>query len=251
VIDAVQGIGLGLLLFAAALMLYFSRSPRRLRSLAAVNLLRRQIDQAVEDGRRIHVSLGPTPVLNPNAASSLAGISALEQIVRKSMSSDRPPLVTSGDGSMAILSQDVLRSGAKAGYRSAGTGFWHGRLVGPGSFAYLASTLVTVHDQRESLNVLVGSLGPETGLLLDAAQRRQADLLAASDSLPAQAVFYAASANILIGEELFALPAYLEPGHMHQASLNTQDVLRWILIAGLLGGALANLLFNFSLPGWP
>jgi len=46
---------------------------------------------------------------------------------------------------------------------------------------------------------------------------------------------------MLIGEELFAADAYNNGGPLHSASLTVQDVLRWLLIAAMLFGALLKL----------
>jgi hypothetical protein len=48
---------------------------------------------------------------------------------------------------------------------------------------------------------------------------------------------YAGSQDALIGEELFAAGAYLGAESSHAASLTVQDILRWLVILALLGGA--------------
>jgi len=93
-------------------------------------------------------------------------------------------------------------------------------------------------DENVSTNVVIGDLGPEAALLAESADRENTDLIAASDNLSAQSVFYASSENPLIGEELFAAGAYTGAGASHEASLQVQDVLRWLVILALLGGAL-------------
>jgi hypothetical protein len=84
---------------------------------------------------------------------------------------------------------------------------------------------------------LIGNFGPEAGLLTEAAERQNAVVIAASESLIAQAVLYATSPETLIGEELFAAGAYVQAGSIHSASLLVQDILRWFIIIALLGGA--------------
>ncbi|MBK8422041.1 DUF6754 domain-containing protein [Candidatus Villigracilis saccharophilus] len=63
--------------------------------------------------------------------------------------------------------------------------------------------------------------------------------IGASDELSGQAVLYANTNDALIGEELFATGAYLGAGASHAASLTVQDILRWLVILSLLGGAAA------------
>jgi hypothetical protein len=79
------------------------------------------------------------------------------------------------------------------------------------------------------------------GLLTQTTDQQRAFTLAASDSLPAQAVLYATAGQTLIGEELYAAPAYLNGTATHMASLRVQDILRWVVIAGIGLGALLKL----------
>jgi hypothetical protein len=155
--------------------------------------------------------------------------------------SDRPPVVTSGDASLAILSQDTLQSG----YRAAGAEdqyrFTTGRLTGLTPFSYAAGALSTIHDENISANIVIGDLGPEAALLAEAADREDTSLIAASDDLSAQSVFYATSQEPLIGEELFAAGAYVGAGASHEASLHVQDILRWLIILAILLGSLLKL----------
>lgn len=243
-------LGLGLVLLAAGLMFFFSlprrsksrkqqgaRSRVALRPIPAMQRLRRAIGLAVEDGSRLHVSIGESSILSPTNASALVGLSTLERIGSLSSVSDRPPIATSGEGSLAILSQDTLR----AAYRIANVPDQYdptqARLAGPTPFSYIAGTLPVIYDERVSANVLVGNFGPEVALLADAADREDAFVLAGSDSVAAQAVLYGTAREPLIGEELFAVPAYLQAGPIYQAGLRAQDILRWIVVVILIVGA--------------
>jgi hypothetical protein len=60
-----------------------------------------------------------------------------------------------------------------------------------------------------------------------------------------QAALFATTENPLVGEELFAAGAYLKVNHEHAASLQAQDVLRWIAIGAILLGALGSTLLGF------
>jgi hypothetical protein len=160
----------------------------------------------------------------------LAGLAMLRRLAERTSVSDRPPVVTSGDASLAVLSQDTLQSG----YRAAGAEdqyrFTTGRLTGLTPFSYAAGSISTIHDENVSANIFIGDFGTEAALLAEASDRENASLVAASDDLSAQSVFYAAAQEPLIGEELFAAGAY-------EASLNVQDILRWLIILAILLGS--------------
>ena len=160
---------------------------------------------------------------------------------RFSLRSDRPPVATSGEAVEAVLSQDTLRAayqhiGAENQYEHTS-----GQVTGLTPFSYAAGTIPIISDQQVSTNILSGSFGGEVALIVEAAERNDSMVLAGSDSLPAQAVLYAAADEPLIGEELYAGGAYLQAGPMHSASLRAQDVLRWVLVIVILAGAFLKL----------
>jgi len=242
---------IGLVLFGLGMILVFvfalpsqSASQWGLRPMAGIRRLRRAIGLAVEEGKRLHISLGKASVINSTGASALVGLSTLERVAQISVVSDRPPVATSGEGTLAILSQDTLRSA----YRSMNTMQQYepdrGRLTGATPFAYAAGAIPVMRGEQVSANILVGNFGPEVAFLCEAADQQRSFLVAASDSLPAQAVMYAMAEQTLIGEELFSLPAYLQASAVHQASIRAQDVLRWVLVAFLLIGAGLKLVFT-------
>jgi hypothetical protein len=165
----------------------------------------------------------------------------LQRIARAASISDRPPVATSGEATLAILSQDTLRSA----YHAIGADSQYdpslGQLSGLTPFSYAAGAMPVVFDMQVSVNILAGHYGSEVALITDAAERSGLLVLAGSDSLPAQAILYAAAQEPLIGEELYAAGAYVQAGPMHLASVRAQDVLRWILIGGILVMILAKL----------
>jgi hypothetical protein len=205
-----------------------------MRPIPAFDRLRQALGLAVEDGSRVHVSLGSARIISPQSASSLVGLAMLDRVARMSSNSDRPPVATSGDSSLAILSQDTLRSAFRATNVLDQYEPDSGRLAGFTPFSYAAGTVSTIVDEHVSVNMLVGNFGPEVALLTDVAEREKAFVMAASGSLTGQAVLFAAAQEPLIGEELFAGGAYLGAGSMHTASLRAQDVLRFVVAGGIL-----------------
>ena len=236
--------GLGVILLASAVMGVFlilrRRSPATFRELPAVNRLRKAVSRVVEDGSRLHISLGRAALYTPQSASALAGLTVLRRLADLTSASDQPPIATSGDAALAIVSQDMLQSGSQATARGTYDPT-AGRLTGLTPFSYAAGAIPAMRDENVSANVLIGNFGVEVALLTDAAERKNTFSLAGSDNLAAQAVLYASSEEPLIGEEVFAAGAYIGAGRLHQASLLTQDILRWLLILAILAGVLLRL----------
>jgi len=239
-----------LVLFTAVLLLIITylrrKSPAILRRIEAYERLNRVVGLAVENGTRLHISLGRGNLFTSRGASALAGLAMLRRLAERTSMSDRPPIVTSGDASLSILSQDTLQ----AGYRAAGAEDQYrastGRLAGLTPFSYAAGTIPVTRDEMVSANIVMGDFGSESALLVEAADREDIHLIAASDNLSAQSILYASAQDPLIGEELFASGAYVGAGVSHEASLQVQDVLRWLVILAIGVGALLKLMgFNF------
>jgi hypothetical protein len=231
---------------AALLLLVFTflrrKSPAMFRKIEAYERLNRAVGLAVEGGTRLHVSIGRGNLFTARGGSALAGLAMLRRLSEQTSISDNPPIVTSGDASLAILSQDTLQSGFRAAGAEDQYRVTTGRLTGLTPFAFAAGTIPIMRDENISANVVIGDLGAEAALLADAAEGKDTDLIAASDNLSAQSVLYVYSQEPLIGEELFAAGAYLGAGASHEASLQVQDVLRWLVSLAILGGAVLKFL---------
>ncbi len=234
----------GVILFSAAMLLVLSflrrKTPPIFRDIPAFTRLRQAVGLVVEDGTRLHVSLGRGALTTPQSASAFAGLSLLRRLVNLTSAGDQPPIATSGDAPLAILSQDTLKAAAKVSERTAFDPAG-GRLSGLTPFSYAAGAIPAIRDENVSANVLMGNFGVEVGLLTDAVERENTFVMAGSDNLTAQAVIFASAQEPLIGEEIFAAGAYIEPDPLHAASLTVQDILRWLIIAAILAGAIISL----------
>jgi hypothetical protein len=226
-------------LMIAVAILSRQREALRLREIPAFNRLRRAIGLAVEAGSRLHISLGRGQMLSKQSAIGYVGLSILNRIGRSTSISDRPPVATSGEGTLGILSQDSQREAAK--YLGVGSDPTRGRITGLTPFSYAAGTLSFIEEEEIGANLLIGSFGIEVALITDAAERKEGMTLGGTDNLTGQAVLFATAQEPLIGEETYAGGAYLGAGRMHTASLYVQDILRWVLIGLILIGAILKL----------
>jgi hypothetical protein len=243
-------LGLGILLLTAMLILGFSFFRRKssaptFREVPAFTRLTQALGISVEEGTRLHVSLGRGELLSPVGSASFAGLALLRKLVETTSGSDKPLVVTSGDGVVSLLVQDTLQ----AGYRMAGAEENYspiqGRLTGFSPFAYAAGAIPAMADENVSATVMVGHFGTEVALLTSLVDRTGTLAVAASDNLAAQSLLYASMDDPLIGEELFAAGAYAGAGKIHEASLQAQDILRWIILLSLLGGSIFKLIESF------
>jgi hypothetical protein len=234
-------IGLVVVLVAAGLLLGLTfirrKSASNFREIPAFAHLKRAIGISVEDGTRLHISLGRSGLQTPEGAPGLAGLAMLRHLSEQTSVSDKPPVVTSGAADLAILTRDTLQ----AGYKAAGAEEIYspstGRLTGLTPFSFAAGAIPSIVDENVSSNVIIGHFGPEVALLTDTAERTNSPSIAATVDPAAQSILYASVDEPLIGEELFAAGAYSNAGRAHLASLQVQDIFRWGIILVLLGGS--------------
>lgn len=234
-------IPLGVIGASAILLLVITlwkrKAPFNLREIPALTRLYRTLGLSIEDGTRLHISLGRGGLLDARGGSALAGLAMLRHIAERTSVSDKPVVASAGDPAIGLLTQDTLQSG----YHAAGVDELYiptsGRVTGLSPFSYAAGAMNISQNENVSANIMIGHLGAEAALLAEAADRANAIVIGASDDLTGQAALFASTQDALIGEELFAAGAYLGAGNSHYASLTLQDLLRWVVIIVLLGGA--------------
>lgn len=240
-------IGFLFILLCLGLILFFTFSARRgpkivLREIQAFRRFRREVDLAVEAGKRLHVSLGRGTINDLQGGAAFIGLTILDRCARAASNSDRPPVTTSGDGVVTVLSQDTLQSTYRSLAAEQRYDPTNARLTGLTPMAYAAGAMPTIHDEHVTANILAGHYGTEIALLTEAGERSQSLTIAGTDNISAQAVLYATADEPLLGEELYAAGAYLGANTAHSASLSAQDILRWVLIVAIVVGAILKLL---------
>jgi hypothetical protein len=241
-------VGLFVALILTGLIVVFNLMMRGrwpvFRHLPGYESVHADVGASVEAGTRVHMAFGEGQIIGVGTEAELAGLAALGKIAQAASISDRPPVATTSDGVTSLLAQDVMYST----YRQmrAEERFDHdlGRLAGLGPGGYTAGAMITPREERASATFLIGAMGAEAALIADTGGQRGSVVAAVTDPV-GQAAVFATTDNPVLGEELFAAGAYLKVNSFHAASLQAQDVLRWITIAGILLGALGATFLGF------
>jgi hypothetical protein len=234
-ITAIVSLVVVLVLTLTILTYWFTQRGRWpvLRTLPGFTEIMDDIGRSVESGTRIHVALGRGEIAGPGAEAEFAGLAALRRVTQGASVGDRPPVVTSGDGATSLLSQDVMYSA----YRELRTEERFdpdlGRMAGLGTMGYAAGAVTVADEENVSATLILGAMGPEVALIADSGSRRGTVVAGVTDPI-GQAAAYVTSDYPLIGEEIFAVGAYLRIHPMHGASLLAQDLLRWLTILIIL-----------------
>lgn len=238
----VDYIGLGVFLLFLILLVAFAFFGRRrtieLRRISGFEELKTSIERAVEAGERVHLSLGTGSVLGSDYAPALSGLTMLSHVAAATTMSDKPVVVTAGDGAMTTLAQEVVRTAYEKAQSATRYQPNSCRLLGPTPLSYVAGIPILLDTEDVSVHVLMGSFGPEGALAADIGQRQQVFMLAGTDDIQSQSLLFATAENILIGEEMFAGGAYLTGNLLHLASLQAQDAIRLLILAVILIGTI-------------
>jgi len=220
--------------------------PRVLRRIDAFQSLPTTVGQAVETGKRLHISLGTGTLGTADTVATVAGLTILDQISAAAAVSDRPPVVTTSDGAAMLLAQDTLRSvyarqNALSRYEPNSA-----QVAGltPISFGAAQTTLPATEVVAGA--VLIGSTGSEAVLLAEGGRRSGATTLAGSDSVATQAMLFATADHPLVGEDLFAGGAYIGRQAEFVGSLSAQDVMRGLIIAAILIGVVVQTIHSLG-----
>jgi len=234
---------LTLLLVAFAIFVFLALLARRglkpaLRPLEAYNQLDALVGQAVESGGRVHIALGPNSLTNEDAATTLAGLAMLELVTDSAHVSDLTPVATSGDATTwFVLGDTMLRVYRRRDLNEKFQTVMP-RLVALDPITYAGGISSLMTNESIRTNIAMGSFGSELMLITESASRRGILQIVGSDRLDAQAVAYASSRYPLLGEEFYMARAYLSDTPSAIAGAATEDILRWILIALIIGGTI-------------
>jgi hypothetical protein len=210
-----------------------------LRRIPALDRIPHWVSQAVESGRKIHISLGTGGLTGSTTATTLAGLAGLDYLANQGCAAGTPPLVTVADPMVLLAAQDVLRKahirhGREDDYRATQV-----EMVAPQPAIYALGASTHLRSDETAANLMIGSFGTEALLLAEAGAKNKVAQVGGTDDPQAMALLLAATDAPIVGEEVFAVPAYLHRTPAYVASLQAQDVMRvgivlLILVAVLL-----------------
>ncbi|GJM40436.1 MAG: hypothetical protein DHS20C20_07180 [Ardenticatenaceae bacterium] len=240
---------LALILVLGLLLFLLTRSVRAgrtvaLRPLTSYQGLTGQIGRAIESGRQLHLTLGQGSLVGRANPASISATAVLDNLAKDGCANGTPPLVTMGDGTLLPLAQGSLQNALAQARRTGDFELSLTQFVAHNTdpFAYGGGVAMLLQQQRVASNIMMGRFGPEIAIIAEAANRQNIEQVIGTDDPTALAVATAVTEDVLIGEELFATSAYLEGKASQIASLQLQDILRWIVVIFILGTAVYQLI---------
>lgn len=243
-----QLLALGFVLTGAVLLAlygirYRSRAPE-IRAYPVFRSLADEVGRVAEEGAAIHVAAGNGSLIGDDAMTSVAALHGLHALIDLSAAYDTPPLITTSDPTLYLLASEWMRRAyARIGsadlYRPASVQF---TAASPAAYAAMAATYLA--DGGLGSNIVLGAFTQEASLLTAAAERRNVHSTGGTTSPEGLGALYPALGQdqLLVGEDMFAGGAEVSQRSADFASLGAQDMLRWLVIVGIVVAALTSLL---------
>lgn len=200
-----------------------ARASYESEPLPALDRLRRLTDEAIEEGRPIHISAGTGALGGPLTAETLAGLDLGRRLATR-VAAGNVPTVGSSPDPTTYAALSATTSASNVGFPSPA-------VFVPDRGAYAMEVMGLASGTTLGASVLAGSFGDEYLLLAHAGQMARVPQIVGSGSVGALPVIAATADAPLLGEELFNAGPLLDQQEAHAASLLAQDGIRYFVVA--------------------
>lgn len=205
----------------------------KLRRLRAVDAIDEAIGRATEMGRPVHQALSYQSITQSAAnAMLLAAISVSRYIARKTAEMGTDLIVTVGASETYTVAEEVVRTA----YLEAGKPEAYDpsmvRFLSPAQFAYTTATMGIMTREKVAANIMIGYFAAESLILAETGHSIGAIQIAGTSVMPQIPFFVVTCDYSLIGEEVYAVSAYLDDDLEIKSTIAAQDAAK--AIAGLL-----------------
>jgi hypothetical protein len=154
-----------------------------LRKTSAVRSSEILSQATAEQGKRLTIGLGLDVA---DSVTAMANLPMLAALTRRSIFTDQPVRATSGGGTLASLSQSVVRGTYQGAVAPELFKIDYALLAGLSPYAYLAGLLPQAASRANAGIMLYGPHRPESLLAADLAERKGNPVIALTSDLSAQ-----------------------------------------------------------------
>lgn len=230
-----------ILFFAAWSQMERGRRPN-LRFLAPITKLRNIIEQSAETGSIVQYAPGNGGLTGqggtPETLNGLTTQVSLSQIATRSkgqlniQTDDTLTYVAAND----IHQLEYVQAGREEDYNRYDTRF----VTQQDRVAFATALTARSSETEVSGQILLGRFGDEILLATERGVRRELPQIAGSTQVEALPLMLTTAGlkNTLIGEEIYATPAYMDKQPPHLASLQVQDWVRVAVIIAIIVGTI-------------
>jgi len=241
----------GILLFLGFLLINMIRAKAKgtlyVRPIAGLSALDEAIRRATEMGRPVLYVPGLSDM---SEVGTFAAITILSRLARRIAEIGAEINVPCYDPVVMTIMEEATRDA----YRQAGRpdSFRPGcvHYVSAQQFAYVAAVNGIMLRDRPAANIYMGSFYAESLLLAETGNTTGAIQIAGTDKVTQLPFFICACDYTLLGEELFAASAYLGREPVQLATIAAQDWAKALAAAAVLAALLLSALGQPALQAW-
>jgi hypothetical protein len=234
-------------LFCIAAVYFFTDSVRKgkkvsMKTLPGVDAIEEAVGRAAEMGRPVHYSPGYAlgGLYNPTMGPAVvAGITILNKAAEETAKRGVRLIVSLSQAEAIPVVEDIVKTQyARAGMEMPPDTV---RFISTEQYAYAAGVLSTLLEERPAANLMIGYYWSESLQFAGAGVYIGAMQIGGTPSVSQIPFFVAVCDYTLIGEEVFAAAAYIDPSPPQLGSLLASDAFRMIVIVGSVVAWLAGM----------
>ena len=215
-----------------------------LRTLPGLNRLRRLIGESAENGQRVHYAPGSGGLDGQSGtAETFSSLTSLASVAQTAARSKVNLTVSTNETLTYLIANDVVESeyievGRREDFQLTDVQF----VTQQDRMAYIAAVNSRLTETETGSSIVLGRFDSEYLLAGDIANRRNIPQVAGSSRIEAMPLMVASAGpdNSLLGEEIYAVPAYLDRQPARLASLVAQDRSRLIIVLVIIVGVIVS-----------
>ena len=223
------------ILIGAAIIFYIERAKKTklfVRRIAGLDAIEDAVGRATEMGRPILFSPGLGPL---NDVTTLAALSIFGRVARKCAEYATPLLMPNNDPMVMTAAREI----AKQAYNESGRPDLYNEtnvsFMTSDQFGYAAGVDGLVMRQKPGAVFWQGYFFAEALILAETGHSVGAIQIAGTTSIEQLPFFVVACDYTLLGEEMFAASAYLDPEPQMMGSLKGEDFLKALIMILVIG----------------
>jgi len=225
---------IGVVAICMALILYIYLAGKKklfIRRIAGLEALDEAVGRSTEMGKPV---LYVTGLADVDDIQTLAALSILSHVAKKTAEYDTPILATTSRAVTFSAAQEVVRDAYTIAGRPDSFSVESVRYISDDQFGYAAGVDGLMMREKPAANFYMGKFYAESLIFAETGNATGAIQIAGTAQANQLPFFVAACDYTLIGEELFAASAYLSGDPLQVGSLRGQDVGKAIVMVVLV-----------------
>ncbi len=221
----------------------------QLRRLPAVDAIDEALGRAVEMGKTVVFTHGTGKLETSASAGSLAAIATLPYVARRTAELDLELFLPTGSHTAYNVLGEVMRESAIMAGRPELYNPNNVRYLSEVSRAYSAGVMSILMTENVGAAILLGSYHHAGLMVVETANRVGAMTVGGTDSLSQLCWFVAGCDYSILGEEIYALGAYISEDPVALGAIAGQDLIKVaVLVITVLGLLLTQV--GVDVAGW-